>query len=487
MRDEALVGIDEALARAAERPARARAAQARQSPSGRPPAETHEEEEQQGRVAHLLDHPIWPQLFFAIQFLWGIPLFLPNAQAVRFIVRALPYVSSLAFLVLYMSRSAKGAPRGTAPLIAALFLLVLNLANPSSQPAAGLAQCIFQLSIAAPMFWMYRAVRSPKRLESLIGLILVMNFLSAGVGVLQVYYPRQFMPPQISSQLDQDLVDSMTYVGSDGRVIMRPPGLSDTPGGAAIAGGITVVLGLGVCLYTRKLWQTALATSMGAVGLAAVYLTQVRSVFLMALGALAVTLIIAIRQGRIARAGWGLAAGGTIIVASFLWAASVGGSAVADRFLSLRDQGAISTYQENRGGFLSYTVGEMLDKYPLGAGVGRWGMMQSYFGDGRASTPIYVEIQLTGWLLDGGIPMWIFYGLAILLAMVSAFEASTGGLARIRDVAPMMLSIEVFILGMSLSGPAFNMQLGILFWACAGALAGAASGARLEVEGGARP
>ena len=82
--------------------------------------------------------------------------------------------------------------------------------------------------------------------------------------------------------------------------------------------------------------------------------------------------------------------------------------------------------------------------------------------------------------------MWIFYGLAILLAMVSAFEASTGGLARIRDVAPMMLSIEVFILGMSLSGPAFNMQLGILFWACAGALAGAASGARLEAEGGAR-
>src|SRR3954471_11854305 len=161
-------------------------------------------------------------------------------------------------------------------------LLVLNLLHPTSQAYAGFAQCIFQLSIAAPMFWMHKSVRSARHLELLLALILVANFASAAVGVLQVYFPDRYMPPQMSRQLSDDLVSSMTYVGMDGRVIMRPPGLSDTPGGASVAGGLTALLGLGLCLYTRKLWQTVIAAGMGAVGLAAVYLTQVRSVLLMA-------------------------------------------------------------------------------------------------------------------------------------------------------------------------------------------------------------
>ena len=42
----------------------------------------------------------------------------------------------------------------------------------------------------------------------------------------------------------------------------------------------------------------------------------------------------------------------------------------------------------------------------IGAGLGRWGMAAGYFG--TASLPgIWAEIQVTGWVVDGGILMLI--------------------------------------------------------------------------------
>jgi hypothetical protein len=213
-----------------------------------------------------------------------------------------------------------------------------------------------------------------------------------------------------------------------------------------------------------------------AVGLSVVYLTQVRSVLLVAIASAAVIGFTALRRREIARAGWVFGAGAVLVVASFLWAASLGGDAVQNRFMDISSQGALATYQENRGNFLSYTVGELLDRYPLGAGLGRWGMMQTYFGNPTPeSSPIHVEIQLTGWLLDGGIPMWVLYGAALLFSMASAARLALRPGSPLAQQAALVLGIQCFIVAMSFSGPAFNMQLGILFWACTAALHGAAS------------
>lgn len=480
MRDEALVGIDEALARAAERPRHvARIASARRQT----PTAAHDDARvrTRGPIASVLDSEVLPHLFFAIQFLWAIPLFLPNAQGVRFVVRALPYVSSLGFLLLYLSRPQRRiAPEGTAMLISAMFLLVLNLLHPTSQPYAGMAQCIFQLAIASPMFWMHKAVRSPRQLERLVATILVLNFLSAGLGVLQVYYPDRFLPPQFNTMMSTDMLDALSYVGAEGRMIVRPPGLSDQPGSAALAGGITAIIGLGLALTTRKRWHILAVSLMSGVGLAAVYLTQVRSILLMTLGAAALVGLIVLRQGRLARAGVGLALGTALVMGSFAWATSVGGASVQDRFVNIREEGAVAMYQSNRGLFLSHTVGELLDQYPLGAGVGRWGMMQQYFGGAatRDSAPIYVEIQPTGWLLDGGLPMWFLYGGAILLSMMSVLKLAMARDEHIQRLGPVIFAIQLFVAGMSFAGPAFNMQLGILFWSAGAALVGAAYGPR---------
>jgi len=235
----------------------------------------------------------------------------------------------------------------------------------------------------------------------------------------------------------------------NGRLITRPPGLSDTPGGAAIAGGLTAILGLGLILQTRKTSHSLVIVVMSAIGLAAVYMTQARSVLLMCVGAAAVMVAVAFKQGRVARASWGLTAAGAAIVASFLWASAVGGTAIDSRFLDITQTGAIATYQQSRGDFLSETLGDLLDKYPLGAGLGRWGMMEAYFGD--PSTPgashIHVEIQLTGWLLDGGIPMWILYGGAIIVSVAGVLAVAFGRSRRASELAPNILAVQLFVVG----------------------------------------
>ena len=72
-----------------------------------------------------------------------------------------------------------------------------------------------------------------------------------------------------------------------------------------------------------------------------------------------------------------IAVGLALIGGAYVWAVSVGGDAVADRFLGLLNDGVVHTFEENRGLTIRYTMTEMLAEFPFGAGLGRWGMMQT--------------------------------------------------------------------------------------------------------------
>jgi len=145
----------------------------------------------------------------------------------------------------------------------------------------------------------------------------------------------------------------------------------------------------------------------------------------------------------------------------------------------VQQQGVASSYKENRGIFVTYTLEKLLPEYPLGAGVGRWGMMRFYTvspTDFTVPPYIHVEIQMTGWLLDGGVPMWILYGGAIFAALLNALKTM---LRRDADpdlayLAGLVLAQETVIFAMTWAGPAFNTQLGIQFWLLSTALFGAA-------------
>src|SRR6188768_3749017 len=190
----------------------------------------------------------WIEIFAAIQLLWGVLLFFPGAQPYRVIVRALPYVTSLAALLFVLRRRMDvPIPASGKWLLAAFALLALNLLHAETRVAAGIAQVIFQICVAAPMFWMPGMIGSRRRLSRLLSVIFVASFFSAAIGVLQVYYPDSLLPPEFSAlarSLNPAIVDALSYVGPDGRSIIRPSGLSDLPGGAAVAGLTTVVLGI---------------------------------------------------------------------------------------------------------------------------------------------------------------------------------------------------------------------------------------------------
>lgn len=422
----------------------------------------------------------WLVIFIAVQFLWGALLFLPGSQAYRPVVRGLPYAISAGLLLVYLPRTMRGrAPRGTLLLTFALGLLGLNLLHPTTLVSAGIAQCLFQLAIAAPMFWAWRAVCSPEQLRRLLVLAFVFNTFGSVLGVLQVYYPDQFMPPQFSSlgtRMNELYVESLSYVGIDGRRIVRPPGLSDQPGGAAIAGALTVVLGVGLSVGARSSPAALAQLAAVAIGLAAIYLTQVRSLLMMSVGALGVIAIALFRRGQARQAGRIAISAAVLVVLAFVWARSVGGESVEQRFVGITQQGAVRAYQDNRGAFVADTFGDLLDQYPLGAGLGRWGMMNVYFGDAAnlEAPPIHVEIQATGWLLDGGIPMWALYGGAVAMALLGTYRFC---LKRVRadlaEVAIVILGLQALIAGFAWAGPAFNTQLGVQFWFLTSALYGA--------------
>ena len=431
----------------------------------------------------------WAELFVAIQLLLGLVLFLPGAQSYRTVVRALPYIVSGAALIYYFRvGTGERLPASSKWLVATIVLLIANLLHGSTHWIAGLAQIVFQLCIAAPAFWMCRAVRSETHLTRVVWVLFVGSALSSVLGILQVYYPETFLPREFSAlarNLNPEAVRSLTYVGADGREIVRPPGFSDMPGGAAVAGLTTMILGLALAVRRRqRVLMTAGCLAAAAVGMTALYLTHVRSLSILAVASAGIFCLLRFRQGRTVDGAVTLVLGVVVVLGAYGWAVAVGGQALSDRFIPLVADGLFRAFDENRGIFLRYTLAEMLYDFPLGAGLGRWGMMNVLFGDPTLwlAPPIHAEIQATGWLLDGGVPMWLLYGGALLVAVRHSYRVAVRARSEsLQDIATLVLCMQVTIVGLCFTGPMFNTQLGILFWAVTGALFGAV------IDGDAQP
>ena len=413
----------------------------------------------------------WLEVFVLIQVFWAVLLFIPGSQAYRVYIRAFPYVASLVALVgCARSAGADTVVPGARWILAVLALLVANLMHEETWFTAGLGQVVFQLAIAAPVFWGSRVWVTEQRLERLVVLLLGANFASAAVGLLQVYYPETFLPPQFSSlaaKLNPEFLSALSYVGTGDRMIVRPPGLSDLPGGAAISGTIAALLGFAFALRpARSPLGRLLYASAAIIAITVVYLTQVRSMLLMIFGCMFAMVLVRLRQGRILQSSWMAATAAALLCGSFIWAVTVGGEIVEERYLGIVSSGVVQTFQDNRGLFLDYTIRQLPFEYPLGAGLGRWGMMSAYFPDltNWEYPALYAEIQLTGWLFDGGLLMWLLYPAALAIAIRHSYKLAVERDSSLNDLAMMVLSIQLLIAGLCFTGPVFNTQVGIIFW-----------------------
>lgn len=413
-------------------------------------------------------------------------LYLPGSQAFRILIRFASYgisLVALAYFCLVMRQKKRHLIRShpSLPLlVVALVYLGLMLLHPSTNSLlAGLAQIGLYLSVLAPIIWAPAFVESTARLKRLLWLLLICNGINCFVGVMQVQDPNLWMPREFSSVVAQSEYGFGTAIfeGADGRVIIRPPGLGDAPG--EVSGPAVFALFLGLVFVTMgKNWrQKAAAATFAVLGAAAIFLTLVRSSFLIAVGMVFAYTVLLIVQKRAKQAGGLLAVAAAAITIAFLHSAAVGGESLTARFQTIFADDPMTFYYENRGNQVFAGLTSLLPEFPFGAGLGRWGMMGVYFGNpaNAASSPIWVEVQVPGWIVDGGIILLILYPAALLVTVWQqtrlSFRHPNPGVC---SLASIILASNLGLLALCSSYPVFLAPIGLQFWFLSGALHGTA-------------
>jgi hypothetical protein len=244
-------------------------------------------------------------------------------------------------------------------------------------------------------------------------------------------------------------------------------GLTDVPGGAAMAGLYAFVFGLGFLIAARSPLKMVLGTAGMVAGLFCILLSQVRSILVMA-GIIAVVLVaVLLATRRYAAAARVAAVVAVVATVAFVWAVALGGEETLQRFETLLEANPDEVYYKGRGIFLEDTVENIIPEYPLGAGLGRWGMMMNYFGDptNPLAAQIWVEIQLTGWVLDGGVPLALVYALAILAAgLATARVALRSPDPWLAGWAKLIVAYDVAAVAITFNSTPFAGQAGLEFW-----------------------
>jgi hypothetical protein len=425
----------------------------------------------------------FPEFFVVSQTVIPALLYFPGTQPFRLYIRIASFVISFATLIWWAVAVAKNARSHPAQpwIVAAMAYVVVMFFHPlTSSTFAGLAQFVLYLSVIAPIFWAGSFVRTPERLARLMALLLICNGINAVVGVLQVYDPSRWMPPEMSRVMTETVygLGTVTYRGPDGRMIVRPPGLFDTPGAVAGPGMYAALLGLVFATSAISLWKRLAAMGASFAGIAAIYLSQVRVSLVVSILMLASYFSLLWVQQRRSRAMWFGGAAVVVVVATFSFALTLGGESIAERTLTLFAQDPLALYAGSRGGQLSYTFGELLQKYPMGAGLGRWGMIAVYFGNASkaGAEPLWVEIQVAGWAIDGGFALLLLYAGALVVTLkINVRVAHAHPDARVRACASVVLAANVGTAALIFTFTPFVTQIGLQFWFLAGALHGLVS------------
>jgi hypothetical protein len=410
-------------------------------------------------------------------------LFLPGSQAYRLPLRVGAYgISVVGFGLWWFGRAGRGK-HATHPseryLLLVLVVLGLSIAHPlTNSLLSGLAQTSLYFAIFCPLFWARGYITTRRQLVRVLLILLLCNGINSIVGVMQVYDPDRWMPRELSSifSSSRDILSASSYVGPGGRLIIRPPGLFDTPGAVCGAGTIAALFGLILSLEPLAPWKRGLALAMSVAGISAIYLSHVRVSLVVTVGMMAMYVAMLVLQKQTKRlAGFtmlsvGLVAGGLSL------ATLLGGTSISDRFSTLLAEDPRALYYQSRGQAVEYAFDKLLVDYPLGAGLARWGMMRYYFGNPAKldTTEVFAEVQPNAWILDGGIFLLAMYGLALIATAVYDLKL-VRALADRNDRlwAAAVVAANFGTLALVFSFVPFGTAAGMQFWFLEGALHGA--------------
>jgi hypothetical protein len=432
--------------------------------------------------------PVLLVAFVAGEILSQLALLSQFFAPARVLVRTASFIGNIVYLFALQRAGGTRHPSWRFALLS-LVVVAASILHPDTSNAwAGLASVLLHASVLAPIFWVPRVKLNERTVYNVFLMLWLFHSASAVVGALQAYFPGSFQPALSTAFNDMPFLVGLEINLSDGSRIFRPMGLSDMPGGAAMAAVYSVLLGAGFLLDRRTNWFfRAVVIGAMAMGLVALYLTQVRSLLIMmCVSVLAMGLPLAL-QRRLPQFGALAATFVGIAVFGFGAAVAVGGEDVTNRFFTLISEDPGTVYYTNRGLFLQNTFENLLPTYPLGAGLGRWGMVYRYFGSGPGSAPgLWAEIQWTAWLYDGGVLLILLYTCAILVALWVCLKiAADETLAEqeLRKWAAVLFGYGVGAVAITFNSPMFESTGGVDFWILNTAVFAAATQGGMRVRG----
>jgi hypothetical protein len=403
-------------------------------------------------------------------------LFLPGVSAIRTVDRVAAYSIGLLIwgLVAWRGRPAVGVRSFPARpwLLFCCGWLVLMLAHPNNYSLkTALGQVMLYIAVLSPAFWGGSVVRSPRQIGRLMALLFLCSALSASLGVAQAYRPKIFNPPVIPAMSGRFQGQDLMIEMADGRKVLRPCGLSDTPGAAATAGATAALIGLCWALRPLQWWKRLACLALAFIGVAAIYYTYVRFTMVMLVICLAALAGMFTIQGKV-RSAANLVGGGLgLLLGAMAWVSRSAGSKVFERFATLLTTDPGKLYYRNRGFYVWDAVYNVLPANPLGYGLGWWGMIQSQFGDPNRISPIWVEVMISAWIHDGGLPLLVGYGGAVVVAIVDSGRIALS--SRDRELAfwaAVIMAQNLSVVATCFSYVTFLSALGPQFWLLSAAL-----------------
>lgn len=420
--------------------------------------------------------------FVVAQTLIPALLYVPGAQSFRLPIRIASYTIALAgFAAWWFKRGAHRSlphPSERWLLLAVAYLVVMLFHPLTNGLLAGVAQVMLYVAIFCAVFWAPAYVERPQQLVRILAIMLICNGINSVVGVLQVYDPDRWMPRELSfvysgSRMAMDIA---TYIGPDGRRIVRPPGLFDTPGAVCGAGTVAALLGLVFALERFAWWKRLGALALSLAGISAIYLSHVRASLVVTIGMMVVYAATLAVQGERKRLTAFAGLAGALVVVGLLGSVALGGPSIQERFSTLLQDDPGSIYYTSRGQQLAAGFNELLDEYPFGAGLARWGMMRGYFGDpsNLDSTALWAEVQPNAWMLDGGLFLLGLYSAALLAAAFFEWRLISRLFNRQdRMWAAVVTAVNIGTLALIFTFVPFATQVGLQYWFLEGALHGA--------------
>ena len=411
----------------------------------------------------------WLEVFVLSQSFFPALLFVPGVSSLRIVTRVAAFLIAPAFwgLIYFYSVHRRGGENFPAKpyLIGISLWLGLCLIHPETNwPIAGIAEVGLYISIFSPIFWVGWTLQSTQQIRRLMAILFICNGFSSALGVAQVFRPETFNPPVIPALSTEFGRLAHMYKVDDGREILRPCGLGDTPGQASGAGAMACLIGLAWVLRPIAWWKRLASLGLAFIGIAVIYYSQVRAYLVVLVLCLIILTCMYILQRKIAKATLLVSGSIALFAAAMLWVSQSLGSSVLTRFTTLWTDDPVKLYNGARGGFVAAALQETIWSDPLGLGLGRFGQIYDYFGN-RAYAPLWVEVQIAAWAVDGGIPLLAGYTIAIALAMFDTIRvALTTKDPELADWAAVVVAANTSIVAMTFSMPVFLAPIGLQFW-----------------------